>query len=274
MRIRPSYYILATFAFGMVTSVLYFKTVEKRLADKPLAGKGAEETMDEIVNFSKEQSAAYEEYMKNLQTDDSVPYESPVPQKTQPALPEAPRKNLNDSVLQRRLDSLPPLPRRTVITGRPIPFEVSIPAGWKMLSWNSPVTAVVSQRSIVTLEVGPWTTSLDEYSNISRKETLERYPLMQAVGEETINIDGKTWKHIVLRGQVTGAGEDHEISMIVYGSRRGSYRFLVEGDHHDLENDALDITLMLTSFRFPPDNYEPENASAVRTYVNGERVDY
>ncbi len=269
MRIRPSYYILATFAFGMVTSVFYFKMVESRIREKPLAGKGAEETMGEIADYAEEQAEEYEKYLKSLEASGEEPAEAKGPPK-----PQAPKKNLNDSYLQRRLDSLPPLPRRTVITGRPIPFEVSIPAGWKMLSWNAPVTAVVGQRSIVTLEVGPWTTSLDEYSNMTRKEMLDRYPLMEVTGEETINIDGKTWKHLVLRGQVTGAGEDHEISMIIYGSRRGSYRFLVEGDRHDLESDALDITLMLTSFRFPPDNFEPENVSDVRIYVNGERVDY
>ena len=244
----------------MAVSVSYFLSIEEQLNKNPDAS-----TVKNKNEKADNQEPAPNSTKANSRTSETAAIE-------EKPKPPAPRKNLTDKALQRRLDSLPALPRRTVITGQPIPFEISIPAGWKILSWNNPIRATINHRSIINLEVGPWTTSLDEYTELTRKEMTRRFPLMKLAGEETITIDKKPWRHLVLRGEVTGAGEDHEVSILVYGSRRGSYRFIVDGDRNDLEQDANDITLMLTSFQFPPDNFEPEDVSDVRVYVDGERV--
>lgn len=276
MQIRPIHYLLAFFAVGMVSSTFYFNSLREQLKEKSAAGHEPDKPIEDILQFSDEEARQYHHFLREQEQAGNTTANAAkvIPQTSITTAEPVIRKNISDTLLQRRLDSLPVLPRRTVIIGRPIPFEVSIPAGWKMLSWNKPVTAVVNHRSIINLEIGPWTSSLDEYAKLTVKAMQERYPRMSLAGEENILIDGKTWKHIVLRGPVTEENEDHEVSIVVHGSRRGSYRFLVEGDRADLERDATDITLMLTSFRFPPDNYEPEDASGVRVYVNGERVDY
>lgn len=185
----------------------------------------------------------------------------------------APKSIENDKYLQDRLSNIPNLPQRMVVTGQKHPFEITVPPGWKIISWSEPITAVVNDRTIARVETGLWNTNQHEYTKMMTEELLDRHSFLKPEGEEIVEIAGRDWQHMVFRGPLTGAGEDHEISLLTYGSKRGSYSIVIEGDRTDMENDAQDLELFVTSFQFPPDNYEPENAQKVRIYVDGERVD-
>ncbi|WOO39797.1 hypothetical protein [Rubellicoccus peritrichatus] len=186
---------------------------------------------------------------------------------------KAPKSIANDKYLQDRLSHIPTLPQRMIVTGQKHPFEITVPAGWKILSWSEPVTAAVNDRTIARVETGLWNTNQHEYAKMKTQELLDRHSFMKLEGEETVEIAGRDWNHMLFRGPLTKAGEDHEISMLTYGSRRGSYAIIVEGDRTDMQDDVQDLEMFVTSFQFPPDNYEPENAAKVRIYVEGERVD-
>lgn len=274
MRIHPFYKITATLAVAGLVLFFLFKQKGEKAEQLVQTDKEESPSVDTVAGADSKEDEEIDSLPRELNIVERQEKKPVRDKRAGNVVPDdAPKSIVRDAQLQNRLSVIPALPQRMIMTGKEYPFEIAVPAGWKILSWSDPVRAVINDRTIVSVETGPWSTSQDEFAKIMTKELMGRYPYIKLEANEVVEIADRNWNHMVFRGPLTGAGEDHEIAMVTYGSKRGSYTIVVEGDRMDMQEDAKDLELFVTSFRFPPDNFEPEDAAKVRVYVDGKRVD-
>jgi hypothetical protein len=187
--------------------------------------------------------------------------------------PEAPPPALNPTDLQTLLGEATPLTQRAVLHGKPYPYRLLVPAGWKIL-FNEPDRSAFAYEDaiFVFVETGPWNTTQEEWARKSLEDLQAIYPGMKLIGQKQLDIDARPWQQLFLREPATVLANPREIMLLTDGARqRGSYRLVITGQAHELDRHVEAINQLISTWHFPPDNYQPENASTVRIYVDGKR---
>ncbi|MEM9226337.1 MAG: hypothetical protein AAGA45_00055 [Verrucomicrobiota bacterium] len=183
----------------------------------------------------------------------------------EPEVFETPKPSLRDLMTQAE-----PLQSRTAVRGKTFPYKVVVPADWKILrneengcalSWNDEVT--------ITLETGPWSLDSEAWSIQSEAALHQDNPLAIQLKAKTLVLDERTWEERFYREQ--GVDQPQDIMLLNTSQKqRGSYRVMIRGDAGSLSANAKEIMHLLGSYRFPPDNFQPEEASTVRVYIDGK----
>lgn len=270
---KISLYILAAFALGMALTVVVI-IIQENTLDAPGTEMGSPGTPQAISAGGITSDAfAYIDSLAQEVENTTTWY---VPGGVDEAMPA---QALNEagaspSSAAGGFAHIPPLPQRTVIVNKDMPFQVTVPEGWKVISWSNPVNLLFRDHTFFRLDTGPWVTSQSEFAELSMREIQALHPEMVLESDdETLVIDGKRWQLQVFRRPI-GQDDAHEISLLTYGSRRGSYRMIIEGERSLMLESASAIGLVMASFRFPPDNFVPDTADLVRIYLDGERIEY
>ncbi|MDP0496906.1 MAG: hypothetical protein Q7Q73_11955 [Verrucomicrobiota bacterium JB024] len=206
-------------------------------------------------------------------TEPSLAQTPAEPQTDTVEAPETPPPALNPTDLQTLLGEATPLSQRTVLYGKPYPYRLLVPAGWKIL-FNEPDRCALAYEDaiFVFVETGPWNTTQEEWARKSLEDLQTAYSGMRLIGQKQLEIDARPWQQLFLREPTTVLASPREIMLLTYGERkRGSYRLVITGQAHALDRHVEAINQLISTWHFPPDNYQPENASTVRIYVDGKR---
>jgi hypothetical protein len=180
---------------------------------------------------------------------------------------------LNPTDLQTLLGEATPLSQRAVLHGKPYPYRLLVPTGWKIL-FNEPDRCSLAYEDaiFVFVETGPWNTTQEEWARKSLEDLQAIYPGMKLIGQDRLEIDARPWHQLFLREPASVLANPREIMLLTYGERkRGSYRLVITGQAHALDRHVEAINQLISTWHFPPDNYQPENVSTVRIYVDGKR---
>ncbi len=165
------------------------------------------------------------------------------------------------------------LTQRKVVHGKTYPYRLAVPAGWKILS-NEPERCVLAweENIFVFIETGPWNTTQEEWARKSLADVIAAYPGMQLAGQDQLEIDARPWLELILRESGAIHTNPREMLLLTYGARKhGSYRIVISGQAHALDRQVEAVNQLLSTWHFPPDNFQPENVSSVRVYVDGQR---
>lgn len=190
-----------------------------------------------------------------------------------PAAPPAPTESPARTALEAERDDAAELKQKTVLRGPDIPYKVIVPAGWKVLQ-NDKDRSIVSWKDelFVFFETGPWITTQEEWARKSLADMQAQFPNMQLLDQEKMEIDGRPWQEFFLREYGSMLVNPREMMVLTYGSRkRGSYRIIISGKAHALDRHVDVLNHLMRYYRFPPDNFKPDDVSSVRVYIDGER---
>ncbi|MEM8549635.1 MAG: hypothetical protein AAGF10_02495 [Verrucomicrobiota bacterium] len=308
---RAKSLLIASLVLSFFSALAYqFLIKQSHQNESVLAGKGADETMREVVEEMRAQWLQFEEGSEepeplteqealqladyhnsnpdNLTEDELdllaaqlghqgygeliepsieiIPAPPQVTQETQePEVLETPEPPLRELMSQAE-----PLESRTAIRGKRFPYKIVVPAGWKILRNDDNGCAVSwNDEAIITLESGPWSVGSEQWSIQSEAALHQDNPLAVQLKAKTLTLDERLWEERFYREQ--GLDQPQDIMLLNTSQKqRGSYRIMIRGDAGDLNAHAQDIMQLLGSFRFPPDNFQPEDISTVRVYVDGE----
>ena len=208
--------------------------------------------------------------------------EEPSPNEPDTAAPEAapddtekPAPALTPTDLEAAREKAEPLTQRTAVHGKTFPYRLIVPEDWKIL-FNEPERCVLAYKDIfVFVETGPWTTRQEEWARKSFSDMQAAYPDLALVGQKRLEIDGRPWQQLFLREPGAVLVNPREMMLLTYGARkRGSYRIVITGQAHVLDEHVESLNQLISTWHFPADNFQPENTSDVRVYIDGIRQYY
>ncbi len=300
---RAGQYIIVSFVLSAFGTLGYYIMMPAPEETPGFTGNGADKELDEIVNFMDEQWGGYEtgpqdskaeetldniykkqDALEEVLTDapptkrkDSPRTTAQQPMAAKPPKPNpAPTATTEKTALEDERDASEVLEQRTVLRGKDYPYKLIVPAGWKVvnqdeerivLSWHDDV--------FVFFETGPWHTFQQEWLDKSLEDIQLTYPHLEALDRNSLNIDGRPWNQIYLREMSEVLTNPREMMLLTYGDRRrGSYRIIITGSTTALDKHLEAVNQLLSTYRFPPDNFTPEDVSTVRVYIDGKRQYY